>query len=318
MRWREVTPRSPCPVCGKGSWCSVREDDAVVCCRRVSEGGTANLDRAGVPYYLHRVRGGDPVRLADALDRWFRFTLPARQAAAVEVRDAVYRALLEDLPLVARHREDLHRRGMPGPEVARRGYRSLPPGGRPWSREDLARRLAERFGSEVLAAVPGFVQRESKRDRHYWTIAGPAGLLIPVRNLEGRIIALKVRRDGDGDGPRYVVLSSKRQGGPGPGSPAHVPLEPPGGRDPDRVRLTEGELKADVATARDPGRILTVSAPGATAWRVALPILEALRPRTVRLALDADAGTNPNVGRALREALAALESRRFIVEVERW
>jgi hypothetical protein len=95
-------------------------------------------------------------------------------------------------------------------------------------------------------------------------------------------------------------------------------LPPEGGRDPDRVRLTEGELKADVTTCLDPARILTVSVPGVSTWRTSLRILKDLAPRTVRLAFDADAWTNPHVARALADAFAGLEAAGFDVEIERW
>jgi hypothetical protein len=73
-------------------------------------------------------------------------------------------------------------------------------------------------------------------------------MLIPIRDLSSRIVALKVRRDDPAeDGPRYVYLSSVGHGGPGPGSPVHVPL---GTVALDGVaRVTEGELKADLAAA---------------------------------------------------------------------
>src|SRR5262249_31376345 len=91
------------------------------------------------------------------------------------------------------------------------------------------------------------------------------------RDPAGPIIALKVRRDGDGDGRRYFYLSSATHGGPGPGAPVHVPLGVQATR--DVWRLTEGELKADVATLLS--GTPTISVPGATCWRLALDSLKA-------------------------------------------
>ena len=77
------------------------------------------------------------------------------------------------------------------------------------------------------------------------TIAGPnEGLVIPVRQ-SGQIVALKVRKHYETDGPKYVYLSG--DGGPSCGSPVHVPLGITG--PVDTVRVTEGELKSDVAYA---------------------------------------------------------------------
>ena len=53
-------------------------------------------------------------------------------------------------------------------------------------------------------------------------------------------------------------------------------------------------------------------------WRAALPVLRELGAQTVRLALDADAATNPHVSRALGELAEALGREGLAVELERW
>ena len=317
----EVTERAPCPICGSGGWCRVARDGSVVLCRREAHGGRGRVDRAGVPYYVHRLRGGDPVPVGEAVARRVD-ALTAGEVpdlAPVEARTEVYAATLRALALDATHRDALRTRGLPDAEIARRGYRTLPPPGPPWRREDVARELANRFGPD-LAHVPGFHVAMDRRGRSYWKIAGRPGILIPARDLDGRIVAFKIRVDEAGDGPRYRTLSSNwtDHPGPSPGSPVHVPLRLDGGHAPGIVRLTEGELKADVCTCLCPDRILTVSVPGVGAWRAALPVLEALRAPTVRLAFDRDAWTNPHVARALRDAAAGIEAAGFNLEVERW
>ena len=72
------------------------------------------------------------------------------------------------------------------------------------------------------------------------SLAGPAGLLIPVRDVRRLIVALKVRVDEPIGGTKYPYVSSKGYGGPGPGSPVHVPLF---SGDTTTVRMTEGELR---------------------------------------------------------------------------
>lgn len=142
--------------------------------------------------------------------------------------------------------------------------------------------------------VPGVVVKEGPSG-HYLTLRGPVGLIVPCRDRTGRIIALKVRRDdADEKNRRYVYVSSAGHGGPGPGSPIHVPLGTPEAA--ELARLTEGELKADVTQART--GVPTLSVPGATNWRPALAVLKELGCKTVRLAFDADAWDNPTVARA--------------------
>lgn len=101
-------------------------------------------------------------------------------------------------------------------------------------------------------------------------------------------------------------MSSKTHGGPGPGAQVHVPLHT-GGR--ETVRITEGELKGDVATVLS--RILTISIPGVGNWQTALPVLEALQPRQVLLAFDSDWRKNSHVALALAFALLRARYRLF-------
>lgn len=306
--WIESSARHPCPICGHGGWCRVSPDGAIVGCRFESGGGKARRDRSGTPYFLHRL---GPSTVPRTLDR----PMPPRsEPAPVEVRARIYRAFVGTLDLSPEHRAGLRTRGLTDAEVTRRGYRSHPFA----RRSQVVRGLVARFDPADVACTPGFYQVDKGDGRTWWTCAGSPGLLIPVRDLDGRIIALRLRPDDRGDGGKYRWFSSASHGGPGPGAPCHVPLPPAGGFDPDCIRLTEGELKADAATALDPERILTVSVPGVATWRAALPILSALAPRVVRLAFDADAVANPAVARALRDAAAGIRVAGFECEVETW
>ena len=134
------------------------------------------------------------------------------------------------------------------------------------------------------------------------------------RDVDGRIVALKIRADQTADGPRYTTLSSKKHGGPGPGVQCHVPLHTKLAT--HTVRVTEGELKADVATGLS--GVLTLSVPGVGNWRLALPVLHGFRPRQVRVAFDADWKLNHQVKRAAAATAAALLDEGFVVTVETW
>jgi hypothetical protein len=226
--------------------------------------------------------------------------------ADVATRHEVYSALLGELTLSALHQNDLAKRGLDPAEISKRQYRTLAKG-----QVRLAAALHKRFGKDVLLTVPGFfVNPKSQLS----TCVLP-GLLVPVRYPDSRIVALSVRPDQRRDGGgKYLWVSSTSHGGPGPGAPPHVPLGVTGPS--DIVRITEGVLKADIATALS--GVPTIGAAGATNWRPCVPILKALGCRTVRLAFDADAWEKPSVGRALRECFTALRAERLTVEVERW
>jgi hypothetical protein len=144
-------------------------------------------------------------------------------------------------------------------------------------------------------------------------MAGPAGLLIPVRDTQRRIVALKIRVDEPVDGPKYYYLSSTQHGGPGPGSQVHVPLFD---GDTTAVRITEGELKGDVATALS--GMLTLGLPGVSVWRPAVATLRELGTHLMRLAFDADAGHNRSVAQALDGTARGLADEGFVLEFETW
>lgn len=304
--WVRVRPSCPCPICKAADWCSVSADGAVAKCMRAEEGSfRTKQDSNGAPYYLHRLDG----RADTPAPRVAPPGVPTPTRADPDTLHGVYSAILAGLPLHKRHRENLRQRGLPDDRIDQGGYGTLPQQGR----ARLVARLSERFGDGLLG-VPGVVVREGDSGR-YRTLAGPVGLLVPVRDRAGRIVAVKVRRDTtDGKAGRYVYLSSADQGGAGSGSPVHVPLGTPGAC--ERVRLVEGELKADVCWAftGEP----TLSVPGATNWRPALPELQALGAKTVRLALDADAVENATVARALDACAAAVGDAGFALELERW
>jgi hypothetical protein len=169
------------------------------------------------------------------------------------------------------------------------------------------------WGAEACVQVPGFYVAERNGQR-WWSFAGAAGLLIPVRDLEGHIVALKVRADAPGDSPKYTTISSAKHGGASPGAQVHIPLhDSPHG---ETIRLTEGELKADVSTVLS--GLLTVSVPGVALWRKAVPVFEALQPQQVLLAFDADWRTNPHVTQALGHAAFAIVNAGYEVQVEVW
>jgi P4 family phage/plasmid primase-like protien len=142
----------------------------------------------------------------------------------------------------------------------------------------------------------------------------PTGLLIPVRDPQGRIIALKIRPDRRPKKGKYRWVSGSKYGGPSPGSPAHIPL---GITAPaELIRITEGELKADLATIRT--GIPTISAPGATNWKPALEAAMLLGAKTIRIAYDMDAQQKTAVADALAALAVAVKDAGLGLEFECW
>ena len=215
-----------------------------------------------------------------------------------------YTSLIGKLSLSDQHRQNLRDRGLPDEEIDRRGYRSYPMAGR----HEIARELFR----ESLAKyydVPGFIHTRKRG----FTLAGPPGMLVPVRDSQGRIVALHIRQETDGPN-KYIYLSSKKYDGPSPGAPIHTPL---GISIPaPLVRATEGALAGDIATVLS--GIPTIAVPGVGNWKAILPLLKELGVKTIRLAYDADAATNRSVARHLRNFAVALVDAGFALELEQW
>jgi hypothetical protein len=219
-----------------------------------------------------------------------------------ELLDQAYVLLLDALPLNETDREGLRRRGLPDGEIGHRGYRTL----RNVDRGGAARKVVDQLGDDAFL-VPGFVN-----GRHGPTIDGTAtGLLVPVRGLTGQIQALKVRRVSEE--PKYLYITSN--GGRSPGAPSHVPLGI--GTPTPILRVTEGELKADVATVLSD--MPTIGVPGVTQWRSALPLIRELAAETVIVSFDApDVHSKLPVFEQAKDFCQALEQQGFKIELEDW
>ncbi|MDP9471720.1 MAG: DUF3854 domain-containing protein [Chloroflexota bacterium] len=308
--------REPCPVCGKPDWCRSFADGWTECMR--VEGGKPTRNGG----WLHWTGDGAPpgedwrdhlgadrprLRVAPA-------PLPPDPKAEPDVRDLVYRRLIALCGLSEVHHAALRGRGMTEAQITGRAYATLPATGR----KALAEQLLAEFGAATMERIPGFYYRRDNMGRRYPMLAGTAGLLVPVRDDEGRIAAFQIRRDTVIEGtPRYLWFSSKdKDGGTGSGAPVHV-ARPLGGAGSVRaVVITEGPLKADIAA--DVLGCVVLAAPGVNNWSGVLAILAGLGATEAIIAYDRDAETKPHVMRA-RDALAGgLAAARYAPQIATW
>lgn len=292
--------RMKCPVCGSRDRCGVRQGRrALVVCYKVP-----SAEHSADGGFIHRLDAAQAAVIpAAALP-------PSLERAPADSLNAGYLALLAKCGLSRAHREALRVRGLTDEHIERAGYATLDVAGR----AALARVMVDAVGEEHARRTPGYVVRE--RDGRSWpSVAGWPGLLVPCRDERGRILGLQIRRDEPGDGPRYVWLSSRSQGGASASTFAHVPIVEPNARR-DEVIVSEGPLKSDAITALD-GR-LCVSVPGVSAWARALDVLEVLRPRSVLVAFDADLRTNPAVKAAHDALCAALAAHSITAASLQW
>ena len=207
-----------------------------------------------------------------------------RQPAALAERDAVYTEMLSYLTLLPKHRANLRERGLNDERIEENGYKSMP------EREADRRLLARLVGAKHdLLGIPGFYQRFGE-----WTLAGPNGFLIPVRDKEGLIQGMKIRLDtADTPSRKYRWLSSRDknlQNGTRSYSWIHVT----GDRTRKRAYITEGPLKGDVASYLANGALFVCTG-GVNAFHGLKETIEALGVSEVVEAMDMDQMVNPQV-----------------------
>lgn len=211
-----------------------------------------------------------------------------RQPLPLEQRHRMYGDMLEHLTLLPKHRDNLLERGLSEERIAQNQYRSMP------ETERGRRLLADllRAHGHDLNGLPGF--------RTYygtWTMSGPNGFLIPVRDKDGLIQGLKIRLD-DEDKPerKYRWLSSR---GMPNGTRSYSWVHVTGNTASRKAFLTEGPLKGDVASflAQD---ALFVCIGGVNALGGLTDTLRSLGVREVVEAMDMDQNTNQQVRRAIQ------------------
>ena len=323
LKPRGKKAEGPCPLCGGDDRFRITRGDTVpvlLACRSCLDllQGEARAKRiAEITRAVFGDAASPPVRSGNGVHP----AKPGIQIADADTLDRAYRIVLDRLTLSQRHREDLHRRGLSESFIELAQYRTLPEG----QGDAIAGALLDELGEDARR-VPGVHPVECR------FIAYP-GLIIPVRDARTRIVALRVRKD---EGyPRYSFVSSASvEPGPGPGAPAHVPvIRPTPATRKDMtpgdviehhptVRVTEGELKADVATAlsieREKSPLLTIGLNGPSAFEAAVPAFKTLGTETAIVALDSDAREKRPVAAALRRTVDGLREAGFGVELETW
>ena len=208
-------------------------------------------------------------------------------------RHRTYSALLSMLGLANAHRDNLHRRGLSDRDIAQLGYKSMPM----VNNSELVQHVLE-TGADPQG-VPGFFRTKAG----WWSFVHQrSGVLIPVRDMQGRIQGLQLRLDNT-ENRKFRWISSVELTG-GCGSPVWTHLA---GKPGKMVVLTEGPMKADVIHALSGLTVLAV--PGVNALQrleESLTELRAQGVREIKTAFDMDYITNFHVQSAYDKLMALL------------
>lgn len=306
-----VSKNHPCPICGKPDWCSYTEDGSLALCMRESAGSIKRANNNAHIHVLTPNLGNENSATS---------TPPINNcgncgncgSGDTDRRNAVYSYLLGNcLILKPEHGEHLlNERGLGDTVIAAKLYASIPPKSE-W--ELVCHNMRRQFG-EVLAGVPGFFKEDG-----LWKMPRYDGFFIPVRDAEGRIVALQIRGNLDS---RYLWFSTppeKYPHGTSSGAPIHF-VKPDLVKQFGHALITEGALKGDIISEYEEEAVIALasatsfdSAEIGSELKRALP--ELLK---VTIAYDADWRENSAVKNALRRLVSALRAAEFDVSVRIW
>ena len=223
--------------------------------------------------------------------------VPECPLADVDDRHATYSALLSRLSLATDHRENLLSRGLNLEQIERLGYKTTPVVGTGVIAKQL---LAEGF---YLSGVPGFYRKNGQ----WMFVSEQRGILIPFRDLEGRIQGLQIRRDNVTKRKFRWVSSTGRTDGCKAEGWVHIAGEPRA-----MVLLTEGPMKADVIHYLTGQTVLAVAGVNAlTQLELILPQLHEQGVERIMTAFDMDFMENPHVQGGYRTLVSLLSDAGF-------
>lgn len=216
----------------------------------------------------------------------------------IETRHKTYSALLSKLTLANDHIENLRNRGLSIEDIERLGYKTTPVLGM----STIAKQL-ENDGYN-LAGVPGFFRCSDDS----WTfIQEQRGILIPVRDVEGRIQGLQIRRDNAIKRKFRWMSSTERKDGCQSKGWTHIagPVRP-------IMLLTEGPMKADIINTLSDASVIAV--PGVNSLTYLQSALEILREKglkEIKTAFDMDFLINWHVQNGYNNLLELLNNMGF-------
>lgn len=307
----------PCPCCEDKPWgkhlnINIRKD-VYRCPRCNTKGGVYDL------YSLFTGVPKDKVRqaLRERLGRNSSYA-PQRRTPVfitkeveecplidIEARNDTYTALLNKLSLANDHKKNLLGRGLTEDEIVKLNYKTTPIAGMSV--------IAQQLQAEglYLAGVPGFYR--TKNDT--WSFASDnRGILIPVRDTEGRIQGLQIRLDKvEKRKFRWVSSVDRKDGCQAEGCP-HL-----AGLVSESIILTEGVMKADIIHALTGRTVLAV--PGVHSLSKLKGTLERLRElglREIKTAFDMDFIVNHHVQEAMDNLLDLLDEMGFKFSTYIW
>lgn len=228
---------------------------------------------------------------------------------SLEELNKVYSKILESCHLDEAHYNQLVERGLDSEVIKKNGYISF--NGFDEERKMIGELVHKLMGTKSVH-VPGFFKKDDFWSNDFYWFKSAKGMVIPSRDSKGKIFNFRIRIETE-KGKAYIFVSSKKNGGPSAPMKLHFPRAY---RGEEELSVTEGPLKADVATALS-GR-LVVSTQSITSIDCLAEDLEGLKVKRVFVAFDKDLESNLSVARATAKVLRYLSILGFETGIMTW
>ncbi|MCC0648390.1 DUF3854 domain-containing protein [Clostridioides sp. ZZV15-6598] len=208
--------------------------------------------------------------------------------------DSVYIEFLNLLSLDSKHLTNLKDRGLDEQTIKRNLYRTL--NIEYTKRISVCKKLIE-LGFE-LKGIPGFYTDKYNN----WSFISRKGILIPMKNFEGKIISLQIRMDDEellsnkNFKSRYIYFSSYKYNN---GTKAIAAVHYIKGiKNSNTISITEGPLKGDIASFFSNESFIAI--PGvSTGHSEVINIIKKLNNPLTIICFDMDLYDNVNVKKSL-------------------
>lgn len=230
------------------------------------------------------------------------------------------------------HRQHLiAERGLSNEEIDKMGYFTIPSRSSRYMKFFL-QALEDEYGYDhhMLKGVPGFYKKKDDTSKRAYTFLSKKGIGIPVKDLDGNIQGIQIRKDVAKKGEsRYIWLSSSfandedtMEFGTGSGSPIHVSI-PKENKYPYLIFITEGIFKSEAIAKKYQAHALSIQ--GIQNWKHdLLDVLQDLEERqghpfaNVMVMFDADIASNIHVFEATRDMVGVLEEMQVNIHYAWW
>lgn len=227
----------------------------------------------------------------------------------------------DDKPLLNEaHLQQLTDRGLGEEEIKHGDYFTMPSRTARYVKR-FFEVLKERhqYEQKMVEGVPGFYKMNDKPEGKQYTFVSKKGMGIPIRDAEGKVMGIQVRRDKIKKGEsRYIWLSSAFANGEedlsfgtGSQSPIHVSY-PKENKFPNVLFLTEGVFKSE-AIARSYHSV-AMSLQGIGNWKhdlektiFRIEDVEQSTTEHIYLVFDSDIRSNIHVYEATKEIILYLQ-----------